>query len=212
MFFATISVGHRHLDEVAEVLAVQVYPSTNDPRGMVSGGYITLRAPLFPLKGLVYYDSLKFFGLRVKRRYIRYNASYKPGWGCNDQWSEKDICRCRLDNGDELPPLASSGACYTTTFLMVVRKDYGPFQDGNIYRGISEVEQVKLQNSELETVTLVGLLLKPLGDFNPSQARILENLKSKLAFVRIGMGRMRLKKEDADEALTRFANTTVTIF
>lgn len=54
----------------AELLEAEVYPSTNDPRGMVSGGRVTLRAPLLPLERREH----------TKKTWCTNSAVYSPGW------------------------------------------------------------------------------------------------------------------------------------
>lgn len=180
-------------EEVAEVLDVRTYPSTNDPRGMISGGHITLRAPLFPLEGTWkrYAATMEKSILGSKDSCDRFHVSCSPGWPRYVQWSEEDACCCLLDDQVKPPLLLPNGVIGVPIVFLVIRKT------------------LHVLKKRLE---FHGLLLKPLDDLNQIQTRTVADLESKLAFVRIGMGLMELDRQDAEDALNRFKKTTVTIF
>lgn len=185
---------------VAQVLDVCTYPSTIDPRGMVSGGQITLRAPLFPLGGI-----WKSYEKPSWQSYLRYfNGgidscfSCSPGWAPNHQWLEQDHCYFVLDDLTNPLVLLPDGVIDTPMFLFIVRT----LNESVLHEGVLYSERC----------AFLGLLLKPLGDLDHIQENIMKDSESKLPFVRIGFGGMRLSEEDREEALQRFGNTTVTIF
>ena len=187
--------------DVAEVLDSCTYPSTIDPRGMVVGGQITLRAPLLPLGGtwkklktswqgfLEYFSGDPSVGSRF---------ACSPGWALNFQWPEENHCYCILDDPTNALMLHPNGIIETPIFLLIIRTmdDSGPIV-GVPYPG---------------GCGFLGLLLQPLEDLDQIQTKTMEESESKLSFVRIGLGGLCLDKGDAEEALNRFKDTVVTIF
>jgi len=189
--------GHK---DVTQVLDVCTYPNTVDPRGMVSGGQITLRAPLFPLGGTwKSYENSRSSFLSCYTGSISADSCFasSPGWAPNLPWNE-DECYCVLDDPTKPLLLLPNGIIDTTVFLLVIFTlgSYYPSNAGSRHTGYR----------------FLGLLVQPLDDLDQTQAKTMEDSESKLSFVRIGVGGMYLGKEHGDEALQRFGNTIVTIF
>jgi len=191
-------------ENIAKVIDVCTHPSTVDPRGMLSGGQITLRAPLLPLRGIwekcgnVWQEFLSDYSGESTSESC---FACSPGWTSNFPWLEKADCHCVLDDPTDPILLLPNRVIDAPIFLLVIcmvdnssRRDWGP---ANFYPG---------------GYCVLGLLLQPLEDLDQIQTKTMEDSKSKLSFVRVGFGMMRLSKEDSDEALYRFGNTTVTIF
>jgi len=185
----------------AEVLHVRTYPSTVDPRGMVSGGHITIRAPLFPLEGIQkehetpWKRILKYNGGMY---YRDYSFACSPGWASNLQWLEKDDCCCVLDDLYEPELLLSDDVFYKPIFLLIIRT----FEEYDLVENFPYPGGYKF----------LGLLLQPLEDLDQIRAKIMEGPESRIPFVRIGFGAMCLSNEAGEEALNRFKNHYVTIF
>ena len=189
--------------DVAEVLDVRTYPSTVDPRGMVSGGQITLRGPLFPLQRTwkrheTPWDEFLERHIRV----ILFDSCFActPGWTANHPWLEQEHCYCVLDDPTDSMLLLPNHVIDAPIFLSVIRTIKNSKWDVNSL------------NPYPKGCCFLGLLLQPLEDLNQIQAKIMKDSESKLSFVRVGFGMMCLSKEDSDEALYYFGNTTVTIF
>jgi len=207
--WASIEGGVRHLvqsrtsndtKEVAEVLDAYVKPSTTDARGMVSGGHITLRGPLFPTEGTWkrYGEETKVMDFGLQKNYSLFQPTCKPGWNRKEKWSEEDTCCCYLDDMNKIQPPLPTITFDTPIFLLVIR--IGP--RSSPHHDSSQHDRLELQ----------GLLLKPLGEPNETQAKTIEDSRSGSAFVRIGVGKMQLGKEDAEQALSHFGETVITIF
>jgi hypothetical protein len=190
--------------EIARVLNVGVYPSTDDPRGMVSGGHITLRAPLLSLDGMwKKYKERKnlphcIFGniLVTSSTTESLHVSCGPGWDQKDQWTRQDVCSCLLDDTVKLSSSLLEDGSDIPLFFLVIRTAY-PWRN---YQSV---------NGRLE---LQGLLLKPSEAPEGAHQNAAEASEHKLVFVRIGMGVMELCKKDAEKALERFGNTILTVF
>lgn len=190
-------------EDVAEVLDVCTHPSSVDPRGLVSGGHITLRAPLFPLKG-IWKD-----GPNAWQEFVFYHSanqsfdscvSCSPDWPPRTEWSGDNDCYCMLDDPDSPELLLPNHVIGAPIFLLIIRTIYEP----------DPSEEGRIPYSE--GYQFLGLVLKPLEHLDQIQAKAMENSESKLSFVRVGFGAMHLSEEDGEEALRRFGNTTVTIF
>jgi len=183
-------------DNVADVLAVCTYPSTVDPRGMVSGGHITLQAPLFPLGGTwkkhesPWQKSLEFYNPDMS-----FGSCFAcgPGWAPARQWLEEDDCYCVLDDPANPPLLLRSGIIDTPIFLLIICT----LRDKYWAKDLPHPEGYRF----------LGLLLQPQG-----LGQIRPEIESRIPFVRVGFGGMCLSKEDGEEALNRFKDTVVTIF
>lgn len=192
------------IEEVAEMLNAHVYPTTDDPRGMVSGGHITLRAPLLPIDRMWQkYRERKdppycIFGKELPGLYNNgsLHVSCGPGWDQGHQWTEDDICSCLLDDTAKLSSSLLEDGSDILLFFLVIRTAY-PWRN---YQSV---------NGRLE---LQGLLLKPFEAPEGVHQEAVEAPEHKLVFVRVGMGVMELCKKDAEKALERFGDTILTVF
>ena len=178
-----------------DVLAVCTYPSTVDPRGMVSGGQITLQASLFPLGGIWEKSKSSW------QTFLEYHApdmsfgscfACSPGWALDRQWLEEYDCYCVLDDPTSPLVLLPDHVIDTPIFLLII----GILDRDDSTRGLPYGYR------------FLGLLLQPLEDLD----QVWPEIESRTSFVRIGFGGMCLSIPDGEEALNRFGNTTVTIF
>lgn len=191
------------MEEVAEILNVRIYPTTDDPRGMVSGGRITLRAPLLPLDGM--WKKCKetedpphcIFGkvLPELSTTKSLHVSCGPGWDQKDQWTEEDVCSCLLDDTVKLSLSLLTEGFNTPLFFVIIRTAY-PWRHYQSVDGRLELQ---------------GLLLKPFEAFEEVHREPAQASEHKLMFVRVGMGVMELCKKDAEKALKRFGDTILTV-
>jgi hypothetical protein len=179
---------------VAKMLGARVYPSTEDPRGLVSGGHITLRAPLLPLSSAwgKFKRKIRKFDFEHRLIFALPHINFRPGWDRDGQWSEDDFGACLLDDKIILRRLLQAGTFDTPIFLLAIR--------------------TATFNIRGNPVVLTGLLLKPLESLTEGQRQAMETSESKSAFVRIGLGVIEFANKDAEETLNRFEDTTVTIF
>ena len=181
----------------ATLLDAQVYPSTSDPMGMVSGGHIILRGPLLSLQ-------------ETWKRHCAppdggtYNFAYKdrephvicePGWERDNPSSPEEVCCYILDDMGNEPFSQPSGVFDAPVFLFVIYTSLFPNYPPGTF-----------------TSTLHCLLLKLLPDLDENQQKTMEDSGVERAFVRIGMGMLQLDSLEADKALDRFGETVVTIF
>jgi len=189
------------VQDVAKLLHMCIYPGTVDPRGIVSGGHMTLQAPLFPLRGVwkEQYSAWRYFldNNNGDRRFKSCFA-FSPGWASELRWPEEEDCYCVLDDPTSPPPLLSNRVIDTPMFLLVIRTIDNCWPHVGI--------------PPPGGCGFLGLLLQPLEDLDDDQTKTMERLESKLSFVRIGFGGMSLSKEDGEEAMNRFKDTVVTIF
>jgi len=193
--------GFEDQKNLAEVLDVCTYPSTVDPRGMVYGGHITMRAPLFPLEGIRKEHETPWKELLEYHSgmyYRDYSFACSPGWASDLQWLEKDDCCCVLDDSEEPELFLSDDVFDKPIFLLIVRT----FQEHCSIKDLPYPGGYRF----------LGLLLQPLEDLDQIRTKIMENPESRIPFVRIGFGAMGLSKEAGEEALNRFKNQFVTIF
>jgi len=192
------SIAQYFLKQGIKILDVSTHPSTDDPRGMVSGGHITLRGPLLPLEGnwKTPTDTTEkdFDGGYVYNG--RFQFACDPGWARDLPWSGSDACYGLIDYRVTPWSLPPGEIVDDPTHLLVIHNE-------NFGRHFLHFTSRRC---------LPGLLLQRLDDLNASQSKTMENSESKLAFVRVGFGVMRLSVEDAEKALDRFGSTTVTIF
>jgi len=194
-------------EDVAEVLDVRTDPSSVDPRGLVSGGHITLRAPLFPLKGTCY------DGPNAWQDFLVYHSgdqsfdscvTCSPDWQPKAEWSGDNDCYCALDDPNNPRLLLPNRIIDAPISLLIIRTIYDPDPPDPTHAVVSIPYS--------EGYQFLGLVLKPLEHLDQIQAKVMEKSESKPSFLRIGFGMMHLSEEDGEEALRRFGNTTVTIF
>ena len=186
---------------IVQILDICTYPSTVDPRGMVTGGQITLRGSLFPLEGTwKEHESPWQSFLLYHNHAIDFDCCFacSPGWAPNLRWLEQDHCYCVLDDLNNPLMLLPNRVIDAPIFLLVIHcmDDSNPIE-GVPYPG---------------ACGFLGLLLKPFEDLDEIQTKTMEDSKSKLSFMRIGFGGMCLSKKEGEEALNRFKDTVVTIF
>jgi len=188
--------------DIAEVLDVCTYSCTTDPRGVVSGGQITLRAPLFSLRGMWKNDKNPWEDfLRLASGDSSFDPCFScsPDWATDRQWLEEDGCYCVLDDSAHPLLLPENSGINTPIFLLIIHR---------LEQDVWWAKKLPYPGG----YRFLGLLLQPLEDLSQTQMKAMEDSESKLSFVRIGFGGICLSKEDGEEALNRFGNTTITIF
>jgi hypothetical protein len=107
----------RHI--VAEVLDATTYPSTIDPLGMVSGGYLTIRSEIFPLEDIwVRSDSMAFNEIKI---------AVIPSPGLQLTSGVHHFVECQLDDPSQFAS-SNHGTFKTKMHFLVIGKhkhDYG---------------------------------------------------------------------------------------
>ncbi|KAH7397060.1 hypothetical protein BKA66DRAFT_231698 [Pyrenochaeta sp. MPI-SDFR-AT-0127] len=172
----------------ASVLDVSVHPSTSDPKGLVSGGYITIQGHLLPLQSSWHRDDLE-----NDYTFRQYNINCHTTWQAGDglEWTDGHAWHCSLDNIGSLRPLPKAGEFDTPVFLLII----GTSNHGGLHKSYRTFE---------------GLILKPVENLNELQMKATKRFGSELACVRFGLGMLRLRAHSVD--LPKDCTKTVTIF
>lgn len=169
--------------EVAKVIEGHTYPSTKDPRGMVSGGHIIIRAPILRLVGV-------WFGPDT--------FTCRPGFDSGDQWMKASPCRGLLDDKGEAS-LLPSGVAVTPIFLLVICTS-----EIFLYNG-----KLLPPNEYLE---LKGLLVQSPMHLTGTQRTAMWTSGIELACVRIGVGSIVTRRKISEEILAESVHSTAIVF
>ncbi|EFQ87314.1 hypothetical protein PTT_17195 [Pyrenophora teres f. teres 0-1] len=173
---------------VTEVIESVVYPSTSDPRGMVSGGYITLAAPMLPLKSMVDY-SVDSDGSDWRHEP---HLIFQPGWApqSNDGWLKDSLVFCNFDDMGSL--------------LQTPKNK--PF-DGNVVFFVLRIIHSFVQTVESQKCHYEGLVLRQLTHLNEIQAKSMKARENEPTYARVGTGRMDIHKMDIEEVVEKLRQT-----
>lgn len=177
----------------AEVLDIAVQPSTKDPRGLVTGGHITIRGRLLPLE----FAWNRYAREDQTQHSINLDPSHHIACTLANKVNEdlewdSGTCACSLDNIAALRPLPNSGVFDTAVYLLVLAK--------------KSYEALRSRPHGF-----YGLLLQPLESLGTTQKEVMKSSNSERAFVRFGVGSMWLSERSMAELRVQH-RTTVTIF
>lgn len=173
------------MNNIAEVVESVVYPSTSDPRGMVSRGYVTLLGPLLPLQSAWQAqggdcpfnpeDPGEFWGgLRLILR---------PSWcpQSDQSWRKDAEVVCDFDDIGNIWPMSENTVFEDAMFFVILG---GPSNSHKIGSNCFE-----------------GLVVKRLTHLDDIQAKSMKGQESELAYARVGTGRMWIHQMDAEQVI-----------